>query len=107
MNTNQARSQGYTFSGHYSFDKAEMKIRAADYRKAGDKAVVVTELKGYSVFIKKGEKTLHKEAVQRWKQKLGQSKHNLQEAQDAVIKAQADIETAEKELTQLSIDIPT
>lgn len=54
MNDRQARAKGYAFTGYFGWDKEEMKVRAAQLRKDGNKALVVTEpgsrRTGYSVF---------------------------------------------------------
>ncbi len=42
MNERQAMKLGYVFSGNFSWDKEEMKLRAKELRVLGNKAVVVT-----------------------------------------------------------------
>ena len=66
MNKRQAEREGYTFTGHYSSNKEEMKIAAKEERAKGNKAITVTVPHskysrssfggcGYSVYIIKSE----------------------------------------------------
>lgn len=41
MNKRQAENAGYTFTGVYSFNKEEVKLRAKEERKLGNKAITV------------------------------------------------------------------
>ena len=41
MNKRQAEDAGYTFTGVYSFNKEEVKLRAKEERKFGNKAMIV------------------------------------------------------------------
>jgi archaeosine-15-forming tRNA-guanine transglycosylase len=60
LNESQARQQGYDFTGHYDTDRGKMTQRAAELRREGNKAVVVsvprnplsrgTHATGYSVY---------------------------------------------------------
>lgn len=60
MNTNQALKRGYEFTGIYTRNKEEAKLRAKKERQKGSRACVVTDTykgriystTGYSVYIK-------------------------------------------------------
>jgi hypothetical protein len=82
MTEQDARAQGYEFSGAYSNDKAEMKERAKKEKANGNKAIVVnvptsklsrgSKAMGYSVYVLKSEKNKTDEHNERKQSKLNQ-----------------------------------
>lgn len=59
--------QGYRFAGIYTTDREEAKQRAAEERAKGNRARVVERrgrrMAGYSVYVKKSEENVRKEAI--------------------------------------------
>ncbi len=64
MNMLQALNKGYKFSGIYSKNKEEVKLRAKEEREKGLRACVITKIykgriyntTGYSVYVKDKQK---------------------------------------------------
>ena len=108
MNKRQAEAWGYFFTGHYSHDKDEMKLRAAEERKRGNKAVVVDvptdklsrgyRGMGYSVYMIKSEKNIQKEARDAAVLKMLDAQCRVNEMLTMLNNAQAKAEIATKEL---------
>ncbi len=108
MNKAQAYDAGYGFTGIYTRNKEEAKMRAAELRSKGDKAIVVTERDseysrgprgtGYSVFsIESDENKAQREA-----EALASKIRNLKGRRQLLME---EVEKIDDDLLKLGYDI--
>jgi len=87
MNKKQAEQKGYGFTGVFSSNKEEVKVRIVEEKKKGNKAVLVNvppspysrgyHGMGYSMYIIKNEENIKAEKIKNLENEISNIKHRL------------------------------
>jgi len=106
MNARQAQDAGYVFTGIYSWDHKEVKARAAELRKQGNKALTIYEPAskysrsssggGYSVYWIESEKNKAIRLDASRKRQIENLKRQAQELRNQLAEVELHISELEK-----------
>ena len=106
MTKTEAIKRGYTFSGHYGWDKESIKEIAKLERKKGNKAITVFERgqrrDGYSVYIIKSDENIRLDRIVILNRKIESKKNDVELKEIKLNEARKELRNIEKELFTLT-----
>jgi len=106
MTKNEAIKNGYTFTGHYGWDKEAIKEIAKHERKKGNKAVTVFERgqrqDGYSVYIIKSDENIRLDKIEILERNIKNRENDIESKEIALNTARAELQNIKHDLFLLT-----
>ena len=101
MNKKTAEQKGYTFTGVYSHDKEEVKVRIIEEKKKGNKAVLVNvppspysrghHGMGYSMYIIKSKENIRIEKIKNLEIEINRIEYELKKKKEEMINLDSEL----------------